>query len=203
MDAPVVYSVDASDAIVHVNEAWRSFAAANDGSALLPPAILGRTLWEFITDDVTLQLYRRLLARVRGGSGPVQFAFRCDSPGMRRLLEMNILADIGGGVTFVVHPLVLEQRDRVELLDPHALRAGRLLRLCGWCKRIPDADGRWMEVEEALPTLEVFAGARVPAITHGICGDCEKVMMKALDSLVLGAAGPIVLGGPTTALRPQ
>ena len=203
MESPVVYSVNASDEIIHVNDAWNDFAAANDGAALLSPAIIGRTLWEFITEDVTLQLYRRLLARVRGGSGPVQFAFRCDSPGTRRLLEMNILAESGGGITFVVHSLVLEDRDSVDLLDPFAPRGATRLRICAWCKRIPNADGRWMEVEEALPSFEVFAGGELPTITHGICGDCEKVMTRTLDALVLGAAGPIVLGGPTTSLRPH
>lgn len=203
MDSPVVYTVNAADVIIHVNEAWGTFAVANDTDALLPPAILGRTLWEFITENVTVQLYRRLLARVRGGSGPVQFAFRCDSPRTRRLLEMNIVSDQGGGVTFVVHALVLEDRVAVDLLDPYAPRGATLLRMCAWCKRIPDADGRWMEVEEALPTLEAFAGGQLPAITHGICTDCEKSMMQALDDLVLGATGPVVLGGPTTALRPQ
>jgi hypothetical protein len=58
--ADVVYTLDASDAIVEVNEAWTAFAASNGGATLLSPAILGRSLWDFLADETTSLIYRRL-----------------------------------------------------------------------------------------------------------------------------------------------
>ncbi|MEO8257680.1 MAG: hypothetical protein ABI868_10095 [Acidobacteriota bacterium] len=82
-ESDVAYTLDASDTIIAVNDAWIAFAAANDGVPLLPPAILGRSLWDFIADHTTILLYRRLFERVRAGVGPVRVTFRCDAPARR------------------------------------------------------------------------------------------------------------------------
>lgn len=203
MESTVVYTVDASDQIIRVNDAWTSFASHNDGEALLPQHIIGKSLWDYLTDDSTRQIYRRLVSRVRGGAGPAQFAFRCDSPSARRLLEMNIVADADDSVTFVVDPLIIEDRAPVLLLDPHATRSQAIVRLCAWCKRLPGADGRWMEVEEGLSTLGVFESHPMPTISHGICEECQSALLRSLDRLAPALPLPIVLGGPTSTLRPQ
>ena len=203
MESTVVYTIDASDRIIRVNDAWTSFASQNDGQALLPQHIIGKSLWDYLTDDSTRQIYRRLVSRVRDGAGPVQFAFRCDSPEARRLLEMNIVADADHGVTFVVDPLIIEDRTTVSLLDPRAPRSQAVVRLCAWCKRLPGADGRWMEVEEGLSTLGVFETHPMPVISHGVCDECQTALLRALDRLAPSLALPIILGGPTSTLRPQ
>ena len=203
MDSKVVYSVDASDTIIRVNEAWTTFASANKGEALLPPGIVGRVLWDYISDDATRQIYRRLLARVREGAGPVQFAFRCDSPGLRRLLEMNIVLDSNGEITFIVEPLVVEDREPVTLLDTDASRTRSIVRMCAWCKRLPGFDGRWLEVEEGLSTLGVFSSGPMPTISHGICPECSTALTRSLDTLTVVTPVPIILGGPSSTLRPQ
>ncbi len=76
--------MSASDTIIAVNDKWTAFAAAHDGGALLPPTILGRSLWDFIADRTTILIYRRLFERIRAGAGPVRFGFRCDAPALRR-----------------------------------------------------------------------------------------------------------------------
>ncbi len=192
--ADVVYTLDASDAIVEVNEAWNVFAASNGGATLLPPTILGRSLWDFLADETTSLLYRRLFERVRGGAGPVRFCFRCDSPALRRLLEMTITTRPGGVLTLVVRALQLEDRPVVPLLDPGVRRSEILLRMCAWCKRIPDSGGRWMEVEEALPGLEVFQQHGLPTITHGVCQDCLRLITVAIEDPERAASGAIKLG---------
>ena len=71
----VVYVLDESDAIATVNDSWTAFARANGGEALLPPAIIGRSVWDYIADPTTRLLYRRIFERVRTGMGPVRFRF--------------------------------------------------------------------------------------------------------------------------------
>lgn len=191
----VIYTLDASDAIVEVNEAWISFASENSGTHLLPPPILGRNLWDFISDRTTKQVYVQLFERVRAGATEVRFSFRCDAPEYRRLLEMKIMAQPAGVLSLVVQPQVVERREPVLLLDAEVRRGANLLRMCAWCKRIPDANGNWLEIEEALPQLGLFEQNILPTITHGVCEDCTRALTGALDDPTLAASGAVVLGG--------
>lgn len=190
----VAYTLDASDAIIAVNDAWVAFAAANDGAPLLAPAILGRSLWDFIADRTTILLYRRIFERVREGISPVRFTFRCDAPALRRLLEMSIVMQPAGALQVVVRSVRVEDRPAVLLLDPAEKRSDAVLRVCGWCKRLPDPGGRWMEIEAALPLLALFEQTALPAISHGICEECHRVMMGAADDPVSAASGRIGVG---------
>jgi len=63
--------------------------------------------------------------------------------------------------------------------------------MCGWCKRIPDSGGRWMEIEAALPRLGLLEQELLPAISHGICDECHRVMMTMAGDPIApaGASG--------------
>jgi hypothetical protein len=178
----LVYLLDADDRIVGVNDAWSAFALANAGDpSLQPPAILGRPLWEQVTDETTRQLYARLLERVRAGAAPPPIRIRCDSPGERRLLEMTLVARPAGAIEVRTRAIRLERRATVELLDREARRSERLLAICSWCGRIPSEGGaRWLEVEEAVSALGLFEGDALPRLSHGICEDCRKRVEEAL-----------------------
>ena len=112
----ITYQIDGDDRICVVGAAWVAFATENNGDHLLPPFILGRELWASISDSTTREVYRGVVSRVRRGVAPVRFQFRCDSPGMRRLLEMHILATAANGVEF--RTTLLHRQPRVEVEAP-------------------------------------------------------------------------------------
>lgn len=175
----VAYSLDASDCIVGVNEAWVASAELNDGEAVLPPGIIGRSLWECIVDSPTKAVYRGLLARVRERGEPVRFEFRCDTPVRRRLLEMRIAwtpSAAGPVMSFTTRPVRVESRASMALLDTGTPRSSEVLVMCGWCKRISDGRGNWEEVEVAVERLQLFGRPILPAISHGMCEDCRHTM---------------------------
>jgi hypothetical protein len=194
MPDPIVYSMDASDCIVSVNAAWAEFARANDGAHLLEPDILGRRLWDLISDPSTQEIYRGLVGRVRQGVTSVRFGFRCDAPGRRRLLQMAMSPLKNEGVRFEVIPLVLQDRPAVPLLQASVARGEDVMRICGWCKRIPGSDGAWLEIEDAVRSLNLFDEAPLPDLTHGICPACNATMMAAMDDAELAASGQVCLG---------
>lgn len=176
----IAYGVDAADRFVSVNDAW-SEAARTDGQPdLLPPGILGHSLWEAIGDPAARQLYSALLARVRAGAGPVSLVFRCDTPAQRRLLRLRIAGATSGGVLFEARFLAVQDRPPVALLDRTSPRSGQLLRICAWCKRVPLPDGQWVEAEEAMNRLDLFDAPALPQLTHGICPGCSAALDAAL-----------------------
>jgi hypothetical protein len=176
----LLYQLNASDEISSVNEEWLRFARANDGEPLLPPQILGRPLWDFIGDMETQHIYRLLHRRVRTRGEPVRLSFRCDGPERRRLLELSISAGAEQGLSYRVRTVREEDRKPVPLLDPHRPRSETFVTMCGWCKRVSAPPHGWLEVEEAVDALSLFAEPRPPQLTHGICGQCSQSLQRAV-----------------------
>lgn len=191
---PVIeYRIDGADRVVSVNDAWTKAAKSDAGPELLPPGILGRSLWEAIGDPTAQQLYGTLVGRVRAGAGPVNLVFRCDTPEQRRLLRLRIAA-AGRGILFEARFLAVKDRPPVALLSRAARRSRELLRICAWCKRVPMPDGRWVEVEEAMNRLDLLDAPALPQLTHGICPACSTVLDAALATPPSSAPSDIVVG---------
>lgn len=180
---PIIYRVDAADRIVAVNDAWDVFAADNDGAAILAVDVLGRHLFDFIADSSTRQLYRQMLTRVRSGAD-LRYGYRCDSPSCRRSMQMQIrAADALGGIEFQSSTLEAVTREPVHVSQADgadAAERNELQRVCGWCNRL-DVNGTWMEIEEALPRLQLLERPSAPTLTHGMCEDCVARMMTDLE----------------------
>ncbi len=181
-NAGVQYRIDEKDEITFVDESWPRFAEENDGVHLVGPGLLGRSLWDFITDAATRQLYEQILARVRKGQ-VAQFSLRCDGPACRRLLEMTITAGEAGAVEFATNPLRLEDRKPVPLLAAGTERSADFLRSCAWCNRIDVGGGEWAEVEDAAERLRLFELHRMPRLTHTICEACLAAVKNTLANM--------------------
>ena len=177
--ADIVYRLNSQDEFIYLNDEWSNFAVANNASSLLPNHVLGRPLWDFITDQTTSQLYREMLDQVHAGR-PMKFKFRCDAPEYRRYMELAISALDGGDVQFESRTVREEERPRQELLDSLVPRAADLLRICGWCKRVDVGGGRWGEVEEAVAAFRLFERQALPMMTHGMCEGCFKTMSEEI-----------------------
>jgi hypothetical protein len=189
----VGYRIDSSDRITTVSEGWVSFAMENGGKRLLPPGILGTSLWPWIVDPTTRHVYRSLLARVRKGAGAVRFQFRCDGPDRRRLLQMQITLAASDYVDFQTTLLRKQPRAEVGLMDPATIRSDALLTICGWCMRVP-VSGKWVEIEEAVPALGLLEAFIMPQLSHGMCPACYNTMLTAIDDSDLSASGQVTVG---------
>lgn len=179
-----MYRVDATDRIVYVNEAWDAFARENEGVAATAARVVGRPIWDFISDRTTRMIYQNALERIRSGT-ELRFSFRCDSPSCRRRMEMQISrSDEPGSVEFRSVTIAEEHRQlpRVAQGELGSGDEEPLLRVCGWCNRI-DVDGAWKEIEEALPLLRLMERAKPPMATHGICESCVEKMTAELTEI--------------------
>ena len=179
---PVRYHIDQHDRLDRFNEGWVVFAEANDGHALHPSRIRGRTLWEFVTEPTTAQLYQRVLSRLRQGGSAIALRLRCDAPDRRRLLTMEMTADHEGGIQFEVTPVFEESRPPVALLDTRRALGADLLVVCAWCNRIHVPLVGWKEVEEATVVLRLFETVPLPQLTHGVCSDCSDGILAMVEA---------------------
>lgn len=182
-DSPaLVYHIDAADRIIFVNDAWIAFAQKHQAPQLSPDHVLGRSIWDYISDEATRQLYRVIVSRVRS-QGSTEFRVRCDAPDRRVLHLMRIISRPNGAVQFASYTLHEEARPAISLLDIQQKRSNRLVQICSWCKRIALPAGSWVAAERAAAQLHFFDSEGVPQLTHGMCPDCYADMSRLVGPL--------------------
>lgn len=170
---PVVYLLDAADRLYYVNRTWDWFAANNHGEHLHTEAILGRSLWDLMTEPDACAWYGTLFAHVRAGN-PVVLNIRCDSADWRRLLQLQMFAEDQGFVSCVSGVVEVMRRPYVRLLDRTLPRASGTVRLCSWCGRIEARLGSWREIEDAIAQLGTMSADPLPQIEYTTCPECAR-----------------------------
>lgn len=173
-DFDILYEINGDDVITRVNDEWSECAIQNDAPELCADKVIERSLWDFITDETTLELYRKIVANVRAGGRAVSFNFRCDTPDYRRVSQMHISLSAKGGVKFNTRHVKVESRLRQNIWRNDAPRGDNFLTACSWCKKIDVRNGNWQEVEDAVSTLSVFLREDSPRISHGMCPSCYQ-----------------------------
>ncbi len=171
----VAYRIDESANLVWVGDTWTAFAHENGASQLAERSILGESLWHFIEGIETRHLYQLIFDKVRCDRSAIVLPFRCDSPDLRRFMELRISPhpESRGELQLTAFLLNSEPRDAVPLLDRDIARCRGMLAICSFCKRIEvDAVG-WLEVEAAASQLELLSESAMPRLSHGVCPDCK------------------------------
>lgn len=175
------YELDDNLRIVAVDAAWSGFAIANAAPELAPPpGPLGQPVLSYVADRTTALLYEELFSKVRRTGGRLMVPFRCDSPSLRRFLELRIEPRRPTGLRLHSRVLRVEERPEVLLLDRREPRDGELLRMCSFCKSV-EAQGRWRHVEEAIAALRLFERDVLPSITHSVCPSCYQRALTLLE----------------------
>jgi hypothetical protein len=177
----ISYVVDAKDRFVAVSPEWLDFAVKNDGEELLPDNVLGHSLWNFIVDDPTRELYQAILERVRSGR-PLELVIRCDAPERRRLIEMIITGQPDGTVEFKTVLLASKPREVQRLFAKSTPRNSRHIMVCSWCDLVNVDVDKWFEVEAAMEYLHLSDAVELPRIEPIVCAICYEKVMEILAS---------------------
>lgn len=176
MNSALSYELDREDRVVQVSPNWEAFASSNDAPELTSSKVVGRPLWDFITDLETRHLYVLLLAQVRRGS-TLRLPLRCDAPARRRFLLLTLSPLLAGGVRLESQVVREEERPAEPLLARTTPRSTALLRMCSWCQRVAVNDTVWTELEEAVARLDLFGRLPLPHISHGVCPRCSASVL--------------------------
>jgi hypothetical protein len=180
----VHYRIDGNDHVIFVDDGWSDVATRDAAPELASPHVLGRSLWSFVSDATTIQLYRQIISRVRDGR-TARFSVRCDGPSARRVVELSIetTPQSTGHVDFRTRTISNVQRAWVPLLARDVVRSDDMVRSCSWCNRIEVRRGDWVDVEVATHRLRLFDREHQPQLTHGMCTACEVAMSLQLEAL--------------------
>jgi hypothetical protein len=179
-DVRPVYTIDAKDRLVFANAAFKAFH--RDSIDIEP--LLGGSIWALVPGGQIRQLWRLLYERVRAVGSPLFVPMRADTPGERRLIDIELQPQHDGSIRHTCDRVWTEARAAVALLDPAYPRDDRSLRSCHWCKRIQVRLGSWQEIEEAQLILAIEAGETLPALEASVCSTCKQSLLKSFPARV-------------------
>jgi hypothetical protein len=167
-----IYLIDQQNRIIHVDSGWDEAARANQASERVTAAsVIGHSILEFIADPMVRELFRLLYERIRSQQKGQTIPFRCDSPTLRRSLELRLEPLPNLAILHESRLLHSEERAAVWLWSTTAERSTALITACSWCKRLQYHDS-WVEAEEMIRQGDLFNQMPLPQITHGICTSC-------------------------------
>lgn len=176
----IFYLIDSQDRLVTVSPQWLEFALNNHGEGLTPEHVAGRSLWDFISDDATRELYKAVLAHVRSGAR-TELVLRCDAPERRRLIEMNVLLLPDGNVEFKTVLLASKPRPAQRLLDKDTPRTAQHVMVCSWCDQVNTGVDQWGDVEVAMELLHLTRDAELPMVDPVVCPKCYARVQEIIS----------------------
>jgi|GEM_PF-379215 len=177
----IVYRLDNKDRISYVSPNWDNFVIENDGpDDLLSANVLNKTIWLFISDSETSQIYTAILEKVRKFRKSFKINIRCDAPSIVRYIDISINPLDNENVEFNCVTIRTQPRPPVFILDRKFPRTQELIKMCSYCKAIK-VGNIWLDTEEAVVKLNLFSKEYLPAISHGICSSCYEKFMKELN----------------------
>jgi hypothetical protein len=175
-DDDVSYRLDDQDRIVEVNSNWDRIARENDGEAVVADRILGTKLYAHVTDEPSRMYVWTMLDSVRKLHRPSVKLYRCDSPDLKRHMQMTILPESGGGL-LVQHRLIRTEKAplRIRYICQPGARPSLVLR-CTMCVKLK-IEGAWITSDA---TILAGIGQRDGSVrvAYSICEDCRDAARR-------------------------
>ncbi len=180
------YRVDEKDCIAFVDHWWLAFARENGAASLTEELVLGRSIWDFICDKPTQLLYNEVHAHVRATNKAILIPFRCDSPTMKRFMELKIRPYPNGQLEYESRLLQVVPQHHVSALDHGCERSQAFLTMCSVCKRSLIEPSGWLDLQNISLKLRTFEQA-TPQLRYTICPECSSTCHQVRSPLVHSA----------------
>ncbi len=178
------YSIGPDNRVDRVSDAWLAFARDNGAAGLTAEAVIGRSLFAFISGAETEFLYYLLLDEMRSSGRRIVLPFRCDSSSRRRFMRLEMSPLENHGVAFTATLIREEPRQAISFIDAAAARTAAALTICSWCKRVKVGE-EWLDLESAVASLDLFRSSRLPQQNHSVCSRCRGSVRR----VATGAGG--------------
>ncbi|MCC8997498.1 MAG: hypothetical protein LM517_10745 [Nitrosomonas sp.] len=179
MNQKLIYWIDKNNIIQKVNDIWdSSMDVTNWSDRACSEGIIGKSLLEFICDDVTRMYVATMIDAVRVIPQTLFRPYRCDSPDTKRFMQMTITPEENGLIR-VSHELLRCEPLRKTVLfkttksnvEPMNIQFIR----CSLCNRLHRSDTqKWHEVDDLDLISNKKNYCNIIPVAYSICPDCAN-----------------------------
>lgn len=176
----ISYSIDKNNIIRSIDTHFIAFANAN-GWDSAESDVIDRHLGEFISGNEIKLLTEKLIEKVRITKRPISIPYRCDSPDVRRYLEMRLQLYPDNQILFANRILRVIPQDLPSYSFSRSTDCKDSISVCSWCNQAKLKENQWVDIDVAIKTLDLMAGDPKLKITHGLCNSCQATLTKASE----------------------
>ena len=179
MSPNISYWVNSQDIICKVDEHWDSTLEDSKARRVKSGVIIGKSIFDFICDDVTRMYLRTMLQSVRLIPRVLQRPYRCDSPTEKRFMEMTLELESNSWVRIshkllrtepIATPILFKSVTTANKIEQSSSYAAYHVR-CSICNRVRLTSGKdWRDVDKLPP--EDITGIESLRVIYGVCSDC-------------------------------
>jgi hypothetical protein len=176
--SPVVeYRLDECDRITEVNHNWKRFALENGGENLIAEKVIGRSLRDFISGDITRMFVSALLQSTRMTGRERTVTYRCDSAEVKRYMAMDIVP-VSSGELISRHRVLRELKLPVAM-PFSAIKSGEktLIKRCSMCNRLAKEGSPPVEPEDA-ERLGWLGSPANALVIYFVCKNCAEMVTR-------------------------
>lgn len=166
------YWVEPGGKIIRISGPWDAWLG-QDGAISERCAkmnVLGSSLFSFIDNAGVKHVYRTLQKRVSESGQAIEFPYRCDSPRLKREMQMTITRD--RDIVRYDSKLLKEER-RSWPLPRTEPGTGALIAMCSFCQayRFPVESKSWKDLDQIFQELHL---PPVFSVSHSFCPACYE-----------------------------
>jgi hypothetical protein len=179
-DPSVTFTLDDRLRLRSCNLAWDRFAAENGGGRLMRPAVMGRSILEFISGPLA-DYYREAYSRMIGRDVAWRHEYECSSEGAFRLFAMEVYPLPGRSGLLVVNCRRVQEPHTREAMAAAESVYGTpdgLFVMCSNCRRT-----RRNGVEEIWDWAPGFLSVPGRRVSHGLCPPCGEHYMRMVETI--------------------
>jgi hypothetical protein len=186
MSLNISYWVNSQDIICKVDERWDLTLEDPKALRVKSGVIIGRSMFDFICDDVTRMYLRTLLQSVRLIPRILQKPYRCDSPTEKRFMEMTLELESNSWVRIshklirtepIATPILFKAVTTSKSVNQSSSYATYHVR-CSICNHIRLSENEnWQDVNELPP--EKIIGIESLRVIYGVCANCMNGLKTA------------------------
>lgn len=159
--------IDTTYKITWVSDDWDEFAQSNETPELSAQSVVGKLLFSFVADDITRMFYDVSLLQAQTQKKPYLLHYRCDAPGVARLMSMQIdyVKNEGWSLQNRIHSIkAISKAVYFEYAENSPLQR------CSICNRI-NIDGEWQDL---LHRPKILGSRQKVYVKYTACQPCRQ-----------------------------
>lgn len=163
------YFLNQERIIVSVGNNWDRFAHENGGEILTGDYVIGTSVWDYIKGDTTRMWFDTLLQFVSLRKELVERPYRCDSPGIKRFMNLRVSCEDSGLIKLDHIILKTEIQEKPVFFQYTSEIVNNVKFRCSICGRV-SSKGRWHDAASQL--FDDWDGK----VFYTVCDSCKTLL---------------------------
>jgi hypothetical protein len=168
----IEYVLDIDNNIIAIQGSWDAFAYDNNATEISATQVIGKPLLRYVSGNVTRQFWTDVFLKARNAFSPVSLDYRCDSPSLRRFMNLSVTVDneVEGRLRLRSTCLRIEERDTPVIIERARERSRETSTRCSVCNKILCRD-QWTEADDLNSS-----NSKVLQVVYGVCSNCKSIL---------------------------